>query len=135
MANRYLKAFPQTFETKVVKIFGKVTFGASGAPTLDAVNSKGIVSITRNSAGIYTLVFGTKASMLDVYYKILGLKHMFNSGSAAPAAPGLYIKANSVSTVGTCSLQIVFNAAGTATDPATGEIVYLEITLGDSNAP
>lgn len=133
--NRYLKAYPQSFESKVAKVFAKVTFGSSGAPTLDAVNSKGVVSVTRNSAGVYTLVFGTKVGMLDTYVKLLSARHIFNSGSSAPASPGMYIKANSIATVGTCSIQIVFNAAGTATDPATGEIVYLEFTLGDSTAP
>lgn len=134
MANRYLTQFPLAFEKKVVNIFGKVTFGSSGAPTLDAANSKGIVSVTRNSAGVYTFVFGTKAGMLDVYNKLLCVKHMFNSGSSAPASPGMYIKANSIATVGTCSMQVVFNSAGTATDPASGEIVYIQFLFGDSTA-
>lgn len=133
--NRYLKAYCQTFEAKVAKVFCKVTFGSTGAPTLDAVNSKGIVNITRNGAGDYTIVFGTKLGMLDTYVKLLGMKHVFNSGSSAPAAPGMYIKANSLSVVGTSSVRLVFNAAGTATDPASGEIVYIEFTLGDSTAP
>lgn len=136
--NRYLTQFPLTFEKKVVKVFGRVTFGASGAPTLDAKNSKGIVSIARNGAGDYTVVFGTKAGMLDTYVKTLVAKHVFNTsgaGGAAPAAPALYIKQSQVSVPGQCSVRIVFNAAGTATDPASGEVVHLEFVFGDSTAP
>jgi hypothetical protein len=135
MANRYGYQFSQTLEKKVVNLYAKVTFGASGAPTLSAVNSKGIVSVTRNSAGIYTFVFGTKAGMLDVYNKLLCVRHVLNSGSSAPASPALYVKADSVATSGTCSLQIVMNSAGTATDPASGEIGYFNFTFGDSTAP
>lgn len=135
MANRYFTQFPLSMEKKVVNLFARVTYGASGAPTLSAVNSKGIVSVTRNSAGIYTFVFGTQAGMLDVYVKLLMAKVVFNSGASAPAAPGMYIKTNSVSTVGTASLQVVLNSAGTATDPASGEIGYFEFIFGDSTAP
>lgn len=135
MANRYTTQFTQTLEKKVVNVFGKVTFGSTGAPTLVAAQSKGIVSVTRNAAGTYTFVFGTKAGMLDVYNKLLMVKHVFNSGSSAPASPDCYIKADSVATAGTCSLQVVFNAAGTATDPASGEAVHLQFIFKDSTAP
>ena len=138
MANRFMNQFPLALEQKVVNLFAHVTFGSTGAPTLDKANSKGIVSVTRNSAGKYTFVFGTTTASLDVYYKLLCVKHVFdatgNSGTA-PASPGLYITGNSVATVGTCSLQVVFNAAGTATDPASGEGVYLQFIFKDSTAP
>lgn len=135
MANRYGKAFAQTMETKLWKIYAKVTYGASGAPTLDKVNSKGIVSVTRNGAGDFTFVFGTNAGMLDVWNKVMCVKHVYNSGSSAPASPGMYIKTNSVATSGTCSIRLILNSAGTATDPASGEIGYYEFTFGDSTAP
>jgi hypothetical protein len=137
MSNRYYNQFQATLAPKVVSLYAHVTFGASGAPTLDTANSKGIVSVTRNAAGKYTFVFGTKAGMLDTYNKLLMVKHVFdasgNSGTA-PASPSMFILANSVATAGTCSLQVEFNAAGTATDPASGEGVYMEFIFKDSTA-
>ena len=133
--NRWLNQFPLVFEKKVVNVFAKVAFGAAGAPTLSAVNSKGIVSVTRNGAGDFTFVFGTKAGMLDTYVKLLGAQVVFNSGSSAPTAPAMYVKADNISVSGTCSLTVVLNAAGVATDPAIGEIGYFNFILGDSTAP
>jgi hypothetical protein len=59
---------------------------------------------------------------------------MLNSmmiSSSAPAAPELRVKADAVASAG--SLEIVFSAAGVATDPASGEKVLLEIVLNDSS--
>lgn len=138
MANRYMTQFQLTLEKKVSTIFAHVTFGATGAPTLDAANSKGVVSVTRNSAGKYTFVFGTKAGMLDTYNKLLGVDMVLDAtgnAGAAPAAPNLYLVGNSVAVAGTCSLQVQFtNSAGTATDPASGEGVYIAFTFKDSTA-
>lgn len=138
MANRWRNQFVSSLEKIVVNLFAEVTFGASGAPTIVSANTKGIISVTRNSAGIYTFVFGSapnSINVLDTYVKLLDCKVVYNSGASAPASPGLYIKANNVSTAGTCSLQVVLNSAGTATDPASGEIGYFKFVLGDSTAP
>lgn len=138
MANRWLNQFKKTFEKEVVCVYAHITFGAAGAPTLDTANSKGIVSVTRNSAGKYTFVFGTRAGMLDTYNKLLMVKHVFdasgNSGTA-PASPSMFILANSVATINVASLQIEFNITGTATDPASGEGVYVEFAFKNSTAP
>lgn len=139
MANRFMTPVSMlTLEKNTKTVFAKITFGSTGAPTLDVVNSKGILSVTRVSAGKYTFVFGStsnNANLLDVYVKLMAIKHVFNSGASAPAAPGMYISANAVSTVGTASITLVFNSAGTATDPASGEIAYLQFIFGDSTAP
>lgn len=138
MANRNFTQFSFTMERQVVSLYAHVTFGASGAPTLDTANSKGVVSVARNSAGKFTFVFGTQTGMLDVYNKLLCVKHVFdasgNSGTA-PAAPGMFMLANNVATFGTCSIQLEFNAAGTSTDPASGEGVYIEFVMKNSTAP
>src|SRR5271165_4133741 len=137
MANRrYRSQFRFSFHKDIVDIFAHVTFGASGAPTLDTVNSPGIVSVTRNSAGNYTFVFGTNSQIaLDTYNYLLMAKAVFTDPSAAPAAPGFYITNNSISTVGTASLTVQFNAAGTPTDPASGENVLIEFTFRNSSVP
>lgn len=134
MANRYSRQFLNTIEPQVFDLFAKVTFGASGAPTLVAANSKGIKSISRVSAGKYNITLGN-AQAVDTYPGLLHVKHVFDESSnsgTAPAAPGMFVTSNLVSTTGV--LQIVFNSAGTATDPASTEIVYLEIVVKNSTA-
>lgn len=137
MANRYTNQFIGAFEKKVVNIYARVTFGNTGAPTLDATKSKGVVSVTRNGAGDFTFVFGTKTGMLDVYNKLLQATCTFNAGSSLPAAPIMSVKTNSVATVGTCSLRVLFACLDTpaATDPANGEVGHFMFTMGDSTAP
>ncbi len=116
-------------------VFAKVSFGASGAPTILSAPTRGLQSVTRVSTGLYNFVFGTPASTqaatTDVYKKTLMVNHKSISPSAAPAAPALYIVSDTVATNGT--LQVQFNAAGTATDPASGESAIFEFIFGDSN--
>jgi hypothetical protein len=138
MANRYNNQFQLTQEKRVTSVFAKVTFGATGAPTLSASNSKGILSVTRNSAGTYTFVFGSGSGVSiqkDSFVKVLGANMVLNSGASAPAAPAMYIKADNSASTSSASIQIVMNAAGTATDPASGEIGYFEFIFGDSTSP
>jgi hypothetical protein len=138
MANRYNNQFQLTQEKRVTSVFAKVTFGAAGASTLSASNSKGVLSVTKNATGTYTFVFGSGSGVSlqkDSYVKLLGLNVSINSGGAAPAAPAVYIAADNTSSTSSASIQVVFNAAGTATNPASGEIAYLEFIFGDSVAP
>lgn len=141
MANRYTTQFVNCLQKGVTKIFANVTFGAAGAPTIvrSGYVSQGLVSVTRNSAGVFTFVFGTQAGMLDVYFKLLNVSVVFNTvGSAAvPAAPLYYISADAVATPASCSLQLTFTDADTpaATDPASGESAYFEFTFKNSTAP
>jgi hypothetical protein len=130
MANRYFNQFQLSLEKAVVHLFARITFGSSGAPTLDAVNSKGIKSIARNSAGDYTI------TLQNPYNRLFKINHTFdtsgNSGSA-PASPAMFLKAQAVSTVATPTVEVVFNAAGTATDPASGEAVLLHFVLKNTS--
>lgn len=141
MANRYFNNQAFTLLPGVVKLHAAVSFGAAGAPTLvtSGYVSKGIVSVTRNSQGVFTFVFGTQAGMLDVYNKFLAMSVVFDTSSptGAPAAPLYYISANAVATPASCSLQVTFtdDAGATATDPGNGEVAYIEFTFKNSSAP
>lgn len=109
MANRFFNQFPKTLEKEVVTLYAKVSFGVSGAPTLDTSLSKGIVSVSRTSAGIFVFTFGTSSSMLDVYNKLLHFSPSFDAtGTSAviPAAPIMTVSANSVATSGVCTLTV-----------------------------
>ena len=134
MANRYTNQFRASLEKRVSSIFMHVSFGASGAPSLDVPNSKGVVSITRNSAGLYTIVFGTNAQMKDAYVKFLSMSHAFLEASGSPARQ-MVLRANNISNNSLCSLQIEMQVAGVATDPDSGSQVYVEFVFGDSTAP
>lgn len=142
MANRYFNNVAFTLAPAVVKIFARVTFGAAGAPTLvqgSSFLSKGVVSVTRDSQGVFTFVFGTQAGMLDVYNKLLNVSVLFDTIAApgVPAAPLYYLSGNAVATAASCSLQLTFtdDAGATATDPADGEAAYFEFTFKNSTAP
>jgi hypothetical protein len=116
MANRRLNQFRYAFEAAVNDIFMDVTFGSSGAPTI--ARGKGVTSIVRNSAGDYTI------TLQDNYNGLSMIKHTFINATA-PASPSMYVKTNSITSG---SVRIVFNSAGTATDPASGERVLIQIS-------
>lgn len=131
MANRLFQQFRWSLEKKVTDIFAFVTFGAVGAPTLVVAASKGVRSIVRNGAGDFTV------TLMDPYVRLLEIRQVFDTTvtAAAPTAPLLYVKAQSVGTVTGGTLRLVFNSAGIATDPATGEKVYLQFIFSNSTAP
>lgn len=126
MANSRLFQFRYSYERDLVDIYAKVTFGASGAPTLS--NAKGVVSITRNSAGNYTLL------LKDNFYLLMDAQAVFKSGSSAPAAPAMNIVSEQVNTVSAPQMVIQFrDIAAAAADPASGEVAYLKITCRNAS--
>jgi hypothetical protein len=144
MANRYCNQFQLTQEKRVTSIFAKVSFGATGAPTLSASNSKGVLSVTRNNPGTYTFVFGSGSGVsqqLDSYVKVMGVNVVFNTtavniGVTPPVAPILFIAADNTGNNAVASITVVLvDDAFAAADPASGEIGYFEFIFGDSVAP
>lgn len=127
MANRSFNQFAYSLEKAKVFLYMQVAIGATGAPTLNAANSKGIASIARNSAGRYTIV------LQDTYIRLMMAKHVFLNATA-PAAPGMFIVSSGVATLNNPNLVVQFNATGTATDPGNGEVMYMEIELSNSTA-
>ena len=141
MSQRLFNQFRLSLEKDVVDLYVRVTFGSSGAPTLDASINKGIVSVTRNSAGKFTFVFGAKnaanGNKLDTYYKLLNVDATADTtgiSGVAPAWSQMYLAANSTATLGTSSAQVVLLSGATATDPASGEAVYFQFTFRNSAA-
>lgn len=128
MANRWLNSFNYTFEKGTVTVFGDVTIGATGAPTLVTAKSKGIKSIVRNSAGDYTVTFQDQYNrLLSAWIGVIK--------ATAPASPTQSIKAVSANAAGGATLEFVlYNSAGTATDPANGEELFLEVTWSNTTA-
>jgi hypothetical protein len=129
MVNQVLRRDRGALEVGIVDIFARVTFGAAGAPTLDTTQSKGVTSITKNATGDYTV------KLADGYQKLLAVKHTFDTSGAAgaaPAAPSMWVKAQTLNASGGSTVQVVLNAAGVATSPASGEAVMFHIVLKNS---
>lgn len=125
MASRMFQ-FQYSYERDLAQLDLKINIGASGAPTVNL--GKGLTSITRNSAGNYTLV------LKDVHNKLMGVSAAFISGASAPAAPAINVVSEAVNTVGTQTVVIQCrNAAGAATDPASGEVMLLQILCRDAS--
>lgn len=134
MANRRYNNQQFTMVPGAVSLFANVAIGASGAPTLSVAASKGIISITRNSTGNYTVLFGTKTGMVDSYNSLLMVNKAVVS-SAAQAAPEMRVSANNVSSTTAPGVILQFSSGGTATDPGSGEVILLEFDLKNSSAP
>lgn len=108
-------------------LYASISIGASGAPTIVSGTGMGIVSVTRTAAGSYSI------ALSHPYQALLAVRATFNSGSSAPAAPSVYIHTDSVKSSSAPLVAIVTNAAGTPTDPASGEIILLEVLLQKSS--
>lgn len=134
MANRWSNQFFASMNKGMISIYAQVAIGASGAPTLSAANSKGVVSVTRNSAGIYTFVFGTTASSLDTYYHFCLAEARFIVASGVPASPGMNIVTDNSATVGTASIKLQFFTGGSATDPDSGSTMLVRFDFQNSSA-
>lgn len=125
MANRMFNQFQGTLEKGVVQLFAEISFGASGAPTL--VRGKGIASVTRSAAGTFVV------ALQDSYVATLGVASTWK-GSAAPAAVDVVLHADNVTSGSAPSVTLKTYASTTATDPANGEQLLVQLTLSNSTA-
>lgn len=124
----YRSQFAYSYCGQKVSLLAQVSIGASGAPTIVAKSGMGISSIVRNSAGNYTI------HLTNTFFVLLNASVVSISGSSAPAAPLMNIVASTVSTVSAPAVQIQLRSgAGTATDPASGEVLLIELDLDRSS--
>lgn len=128
MANRRMYQFSGNNVPGVSHLFAKVTIGATGAPTLISSGVSGnnsyITGIARNSAGDYTI------TLADAWNALLGLKITTQNATGISASPNVGIKTNAVTTK---SLAFVCSTGGVATDPASGDSLFIEIVLKNSS--
>jgi hypothetical protein len=138
MANRLMpnRQYASTRDRKIID--AKVTFGATGAPTLAA--NPFVKSVTRDAAGKFTFVFGNNIT-LDAYVALVGARVIFDtaavtSGPVMPAAPFLAVYTNNIADNTKASLQVGLHDGDTPalTDPAEGEIGYFTFEFKDSGA-
>lgn len=133
MANRYFRSqFRYSFQVQSVDLFGKISFGAAGAPTLNVAASKGIASVAQNGTGDYTI------TLQDPYVSLLHLGVIMDTsaaGGGGSAGVDCQIKAQNVSASGGGTIRLLLsNVLGNAANPDSGEVMLLKITLSNSNA-
>ena len=129
MANlNYRSQFHNSYAGQMVSLLAKVSIGSSGAPTLVSGTGMGILSVTRNSAGAYTF------ALSNPFYSLLGVRVSIKSGSSAPAAPIMNIVTDSANVTAAPLVKIQMrDLSAVATDPASGEVLYVELMFNRSS--
>lgn len=148
MANRDMTLNSYYFDKGIKTVNCRVSVGAVGAVTLDGPNSKGVATVTRNSAGNWTLQFGVSVNgvlMADNYLRLTAFDVFYDTtgvgaNAKKAASYGADIVGNTISTNGQLVVQHTgpTNATTTtaiAVDPASGEVVYMSFSFCDSGAP
>lgn len=125
--NRLFNQFFLSLERGKAILFGKVAIGATGAPTLNAIKSKGIATVVRNSAGNYTVTLN------DIYVDMYSLHVNFLNVAGAGVAY-VYIESQDVDAAKTIVFQCK-DLSGAAVDPTSGTEMQIEIKLKTSTAP
>lgn len=136
MASRLFSQFRNSLEKEIVDLYLEVTFGAAGAPTLNAANSKGIVSITGGSGAGTT---GTYVITLkDRYNRLLGMDATWQNGGAVASSPFVQIGVDytgaAAKTLTVTCYDLGTPAAPAATDPGNGDTLKLHLALSNSTA-
>lgn len=122
MASHAWKSSPKTLEVAPIDLAGTITIGASGA--VSSFSMRGVSSVVRNSAGNYTVT-------LDQPYNALLAFHM-GVQSASPQSIGGQLASYNLAS-GTQTLTVNTQAAGVATDPTSGTVLYLLLRLSNSS--
>lgn len=109
----------------VVRRWCLINIGATGAPTV-APAAVTAITVTRTGAGTYNVTFPAQLSTATCYVRAYVVL------SAATTVAQATITAFS-QTAGTATFVTALNAAGTAVDPANGDILMLEVVSDDLN--
>jgi len=137
MANRSFQRL-QALDKEIKIIHGQFAVGGSGAPTLSASKSVGVKSVTRNSAGDYSVVLGTPSGDTDKYSHFFGGYFDIQKSTALGGTSGgmaFQLKAApTVSTDGTVNF-IALDKDGAAAEIGSGETVHFMFVLKNSALP
>ena len=131
MANRYLHQFQGAFYGKIKQLHAEFTVGASGAPTLVAAQSRGISSVTRNSAGKYTL------ALQDVYKELhscqVTLVGATNEGLTAQVLSDSVSSSSIAFEFASTAITNGTANSGTITTPATAGVTDEEFVIMEAS--
>jgi hypothetical protein len=124
MANRDFNR-RQSLEREVKDLYVKVAIGAAGAPSLVSGASYGAASVSRNSAGDYTLV------LQDRY---VALKHMEATLQSSTAEDIMVqLKSEAINSAAK-SISFFTLAGATPTDPSNGAQLLIKLELKNTSA-
>lgn len=127
MANRRMFQFRLSLQRDIVDLTLKAAIGAAGAPTISTTDAKGITSITRNSAGKYTIL------LQDNYAALMTASAVILNATAA-AAPITQLISEQVSNSTTPQVVIqCLDAAGAAADPDSGATLMVHLMLRNAS--
>lgn len=131
MANRRNTRNVQSLEKAPVCLYMRFAVGATGAPTLNAAQSKGILSMSRTGVGAYTINLGGPAGV-DTYQRLMEADYI--SVFSAPLSLGMFIVAdNSANAAPNVRVQFQ-DAAGAAVELASGEDIRMTLVLSNTTA-
>lgn len=120
-----------TLEKAPVVLYGNISIGGTGAPTINATKSLGLLGITRSSAGKYVITLGGPAGK-DSYQRLLqGFVNFLVSTTSAVCSTSIAVD-NSAGTTPSITIQCV-DFAGAAVDPASGEVMLVRFELDNSS--
>ena len=129
MSNRYFYKNRYTLEVDTVELFGSIVIGATGAVAF--VKGGGITGAVRNSAGNYTITFGSKYARFFggdagiLYSSISAISKIQFIGN--PVTYQSDVKASKSVTI-----QCV-NFAGAAADPENGSVLSFRMDFRNSS--
>lgn len=114
----------QSLEKEVKDLYVRISFGSTGAPTLVAGSSYGASSITRNSAGDYSLI------MQDSYSSLKFVEGIFLSSTAQDIR--LQLKSEAINASNSINFFTLTGAS--ATDPSSGQVLLLKVEAKNTSA-
>ena len=128
MANRSFLPPEGHLEARVVKLYGTMTVGASGA--VSSSSGKGIASVVHDSTGKYTV------TLTDSYQSLLHHSvSLLDDTDSDPTTVGVLVRGSAEdvdNATPTFTFQFYDTTDGGAADPASGAVVTWELTLKNS---
>lgn len=112
----------QALEKEIKDLHASVNIGATGAPTI--ASAPGVASVVRNGAGDYTV------TLQDKFVSLRFFEVMHKSSSAED----LTFQMHSESVASAKTVRFLCLTAGTPTDPANGDVLFLKFELKNTSA-
>lgn len=124
--NARLYQFRYSRIPSIVDLYLQITYGSMGAPTVNF--GGGVASVSRTSAGLYVI------HLQDSFQRLIDASDCQILASGSPAAPQFWVVQDNSSSGSAPSITVQFAAAGSATDPASGEVSLIKLSFKNSSA-
>lgn len=112
----------QALEKEVKHLYAEVAIGGTGAPTL--TSGLGITSISRVSAGKYLVTLN------DKYVRLMSASAIV----LKTAGEDITVQLSAQDVAGAKTVTFLCKTAATATDPASGDVLFIRIDLKNSTS-